>query len=68
MKVFRRLSPNIISPSALAIGNFDGVHRGHQALLSKLKEVASRLGVLPTVLTVVWSYRDSAVYYYALQG
>jgi riboflavin kinase/FMN adenylyltransferase len=51
MKVFRRLSQNIISPSALAIGNFDGVHRGHQALLSKLKEVASRLGVLPTVLT-----------------
>ncbi len=51
MQVFRRLFPNIIAPSALAIGNFDGVHKGHQALLSRLREAASRLGVMPTVLT-----------------
>jgi riboflavin kinase/FMN adenylyltransferase len=31
------------------IGNFDGVHLGHQAVLAQLKEAAARLG-LPTVV------------------
>ena len=29
----------------LSIGNFDGFHRGHQALIARLKQHASRLGV-----------------------
>ncbi|MDY3695280.1 MAG: bifunctional riboflavin kinase/FAD synthetase [Proteus mirabilis] len=33
----------------LTIGNFDGVHRGHQALLKHLKQEASQRG-LPTVV------------------
>ena len=37
--------------SALTIGNFDGVHRGHQAMLARLKEAARRLGVPATVIT-----------------
>ncbi len=37
--------------SALAIGNFDGVHIGHQALISAAVAWASRNGAKPTVLT-----------------
>jgi riboflavin kinase/FMN adenylyltransferase len=52
MKVFRGL-PNAASraPCALAIGNFDGVHRGHQALLARVREAASALGVEAAVMT-----------------
>jgi riboflavin kinase/FMN adenylyltransferase len=52
MKVFRGL-PNAESqaPCALTIGNFDGVHRGHQALLAHVREAADRLGVDAAVMT-----------------
>jgi riboflavin kinase/FMN adenylyltransferase len=52
MKVFRGL-PNAASraPCALAIGNFDGVHRGHQALLARLREVASKMDLESAVMT-----------------
>ncbi|HYD97711.1 MAG TPA: bifunctional riboflavin kinase/FAD synthetase [Noviherbaspirillum sp.] len=52
MKVFRGL-PNAASraPCALTIGNFDGVHRGHQALLGRVREAATRLGVEAAVMT-----------------
>jgi riboflavin kinase/FMN adenylyltransferase len=35
---------------ALTIGNFDGVHRGHQAMLQRLIEAAEDLGLPPAVL------------------
>ena len=38
-------------PVALTIGNFDGVHRGHQAMLSRLIEAADDLGLPSAVLT-----------------
>ncbi|EJL87788.1 riboflavin kinase/FMN adenylyltransferase [Herbaspirillum sp. CF444] len=52
MKVFRGL-PNAESraPCALTIGNFDGVHRGHQALLAQVREAASRLNLDAAVMT-----------------
>lgn len=52
MKVFRGL-PNAASraPCALAIGNFDGVHLGHQALLARLRDAATRLGLEAAVMT-----------------
>ncbi len=38
--------------AAVAVGVFDGVHRGHQAVLAGLREQAAELGGLPaTVLT-----------------
>jgi riboflavin kinase/FMN adenylyltransferase len=52
MKVFRGL-PNAESraPCALTIGNFDGVHLGHQALLARVREAAGRLGLDAAVMT-----------------
>ena len=52
MKVFRGL-PNAASraPCALAIGNFDGVHLGHQALLARLRDAATRLELEAAVMT-----------------
>jgi len=52
MKVFRGL-PNdrARAPCALTIGNFDGVHRGHQALLAHVTANARRLGLEAAVMT-----------------
>lgn len=36
---------------AITIGNFDGVHRGHQALFEKVKHWAEKLGGQSTVVT-----------------
>jgi len=36
---------------ALTIGNFDGIHRGHQAMLARLCEGADDLRLRPAVLT-----------------
>lgn len=37
--------------TAVCIGNFDGVHRGHRALLEQLTEAACARGLASTVLT-----------------
>lgn len=52
MKVFRGL-PNAEARTAcaLTIGNFDGVHRGHQVLLARMREAAVRLGLSTAVMT-----------------
>ncbi|WP_368647007.1 bifunctional riboflavin kinase/FAD synthetase [Castellaniella ginsengisoli] len=39
------------APSAVTIGNFDGVHRGHQAILAQVRDAAAALGLVPTVMT-----------------
>lgn len=48
-----RLRPPLrpLGPCALTIGNFDGVHLGHQALLDALKRRALSLGLPACVLT-----------------
>lgn len=51
MRVFRGHSRPVPAPVVLAIGNFDGVHLGHAALLRRLAEIASQRGLAPTVLT-----------------
>lgn len=41
--------PDLVRGSVATIGHFDGVHRGHQALLTRLRDEALRLG-LPTLV------------------
>ncbi|MBW9334007.1 bifunctional riboflavin kinase/FAD synthetase [Herbaspirillum sp. RU 5E] len=52
MKVFRGLpTAESRAPCALTIGNFDGVHLGHQALLARVREAAGTLGLDAAVMT-----------------
>ncbi|MDR0577442.1 MAG: bifunctional riboflavin kinase/FAD synthetase [Candidatus Accumulibacter sp.] len=51
MLVLRGFSRPAPQATALTIGNFDGVHRGHRALLGRLRAVAESRGLLPAVLT-----------------
>jgi riboflavin kinase/FMN adenylyltransferase len=52
MHVFRGLpNPESRSPCALTIGNFDGVHRGHAALLQKVVHQARQSGLPAAVMT-----------------
>jgi riboflavin kinase/FMN adenylyltransferase len=59
MKVFRGFKHPGIAPScALTIGNFDGVHRGHQAMLALLRSEAQQRGVPSCVMTFEPHPRD----------
>src|SRR3954471_687042 len=51
MRVFRTLPVEASDPIALTIGNFDGVHLGHQAMLAQLTSAARRLGMPASVMT-----------------
>lgn len=52
MRVFRGKSfkSGEVPASVLAIGNFDGVHRGHQAVMQMTTDVALERGVSPGLL------------------
>ncbi len=59
MKVFRGLQHAKLAPGcALTIGNFDGVHRGHQAMLALLRAEATQRNVQTCVLTFEPHPRD----------
>lgn len=51
MQVFRGIPTQAAQPAVLTIGNFDGLHRGHQALLKLLTDKAHALGLPAVVLT-----------------
>lgn len=51
MQVFRGIPERAAQSSVLTIGNFDGVHRGHQALLKMLTDKARSLALPAVVLT-----------------
>src|SRR5579875_1952209 len=53
MRVIRHLSrePGRIERAVLTLGNFDGVHLGHQAIVRRAAETAARLGGSAVALT-----------------
>ena len=52
MQVFRGFHhPGVASACALTIGNFDGVHRGHQAMLALLTNEARHRAIASTGAT-----------------
>jgi riboflavin kinase/FMN adenylyltransferase len=53
MKIYHSLEevPADFGPSALTIGNFDGVHFGHRRILRRLAALAQERGWKPSVLT-----------------
>ncbi len=60
MRVFRAHRPRQPEPAgcALTIGNFDGVHRGHQAMLALLVSEARHRGLRSCVMTFEPHPRD----------
>ena len=50
MQILRGLSSPDTRPVALTIGNFDGVHLGHQSLLADLKQAAQARGLQSAVV------------------
>ena len=51
MHTWRRSSIRAKTPIAMTIGNFDGVHLGHHAMLIRLKDAAKQLGLPACVMT-----------------
>ncbi|MBI1964899.1 MAG: bifunctional riboflavin kinase/FAD synthetase [Betaproteobacteria bacterium] len=51
MRITRGVPAAAAGATAITIGNFDGVHLGHRAMLAELARAARRLGVPACVLT-----------------
>jgi len=53
MTIFRALDqiPTGFGPTVVSIGNFDGVHRGHQWLLAEIRRSARELGAKSVAVT-----------------
>jgi riboflavin kinase/FMN adenylyltransferase len=53
MQVFRHLEevPADFGPAVISVGNFDGVHRGHQAVLAQVVRRANEQGARPLAVT-----------------
>jgi riboflavin kinase/FMN adenylyltransferase len=51
MRVFRGIPARAETPIALTIGNFDGVHLGHRAMIARLSEAARARGLPGAVMT-----------------
>ena len=51
MRVYRGIPARADAPIALTIGNFDGVHLGHRAMIARLSEAARSRNLPAAVLT-----------------
>jgi riboflavin kinase / FMN adenylyltransferase len=51
MQLFRHATAGVPRGAVIAIGNFDGVHRGHRAVIAEAKRIAAPAGVPFGILT-----------------
>ncbi|MDR2678522.1 MAG: bifunctional riboflavin kinase/FAD synthetase [Zoogloeaceae bacterium] len=51
MRIYRGFHHTLTTETALTVGNFDGCHRGHKALLERLRAVARAEGRQAAVMT-----------------
>lgn len=51
MEIVTKIEPGLAQSSSVAIGFFDGVHKGHQAVISRAVTNAAKLGVKTCIVT-----------------
>ncbi len=51
MNIIQNINDVSVKPKAVTIGNFDGVHKGHQSLIKKTKEIAKENNLESLVFT-----------------
>lgn len=52
MRIYTRLdSLQLNNPTVCGLGNFDGIHIGHQMLIKKVVDIADKKGLEPTIIT-----------------
>ncbi len=51
MEIFYEAKPHLFKESAIALGFFDGVHLGHQAVIELAVKEAQSRGIVPAVVT-----------------
>lgn len=51
MEIFYEIKPHLLRQSAVALGFFDGVHLGHQAVIKTAVKEAQSRGIVPAVVT-----------------
>ncbi len=51
MEIFHEFTPNLLQSSAIALGFFDGVHLGHQAVIKMAINEAKSQGITPAIVT-----------------
>ncbi len=51
MRILNNLSDVSKNPKAVTVGNFDGIHKGHQALINKTKEISNKNNIESVIFT-----------------
>ena len=50
MEIIKKITENSDAPLALSIGNFDGMHEGHNLLINKVIEICEKHNCSPAIM------------------